>query len=103
MHSERDAKQGGCEGMSAPEPIRVPRPHFHPAPEESPEAIQPGSLEAAVTQTRDWLLGSQQPGGFWCAELEGDSILQSEYILLLAWLRRENSPLAKKCAQRLID
>jgi squalene-hopene/tetraprenyl-beta-curcumene cyclase len=70
------------------------------APETTGE---PDHLAAAVQATRQWLLEAQQPAGFWCAELEGDSILQSEYILLLAWLRRENSPLARKCAQRLID
>ena len=89
--------------MSAPEPIRVPRPHFSSKSsvpqKESPE---PAGITEAIQQTRQWLLDQQQPAGFWCAELEGDSILQSEYILLLAWLRRENSPIAKKCAQRLI-
>ncbi len=87
--------------MSAPEPSRVPRPHFSPAAPEQAPAFD--SLAAAVHSTRQWLLDQQQPAGFWCAELEGDSILQSEYILLLAWLRRENSPIATKCAQRLID
>lgn len=90
--------------MSAPEPIRVPRPHFFTANEKLPEyETQETSLQAAIRQTRQWLLDQQQPAGFWCAELEGDSILQSEYILLLAWLRREYTPIARKCAQRLID
>ncbi|QDU31076.1 Squalene--hopene cyclase [Anatilimnocola aggregata] len=89
--------------MSAREPIRVPRPHFIPPTTRTEEAPEPGTLAAAVHNTRQWLLDQQQPAGFWCAELEGDSILQSEYILLLAWLRRENLPIAKKCAQRLID
>jgi squalene-hopene/tetraprenyl-beta-curcumene cyclase len=88
--------------MSAREPIRVPRPHFLPSTPAS-EAPEPGTLPGAIAQTRDWLLDQQHASGYWCAELEGDSILQSEYILLLAWLRREGSPLAKKCAQRLID
>jgi squalene-hopene/tetraprenyl-beta-curcumene cyclase len=96
--------------MSAPEPVRfepdfsqpnrVPRPQFLPDAEEHAEE---NSLTSAIQSTRQWLLETQQPAGYWCAELEGDSILQSEYILLLAWLRKENSPLAKKCAQRLID
>ena len=92
--------------MSAPEPIRVPRPHFisKTTSAQPPAAsTQPAGLSEAILQTRQWLLDQQQPAGFWCAELEGDSILQSEYILLLAWLRRENSPIARKCAQRLID
>jgi squalene-hopene/tetraprenyl-beta-curcumene cyclase len=90
--------------MSAPEPIRVPKPHFLPKKSSSePDSDEQVSLESAVSQTRQWLLDQQQSAGFWCAELEGDSILQSEYILLLAWLRREYTPIARKCAQRLID
>ncbi|MFM8251873.1 MAG: prenyltransferase/squalene oxidase repeat-containing protein [Planctomycetota bacterium] len=49
-----------------------------------------------------WLVERQDPSGFWCAELEGDSILQSEYILLLAFLGLEQSPLAKQCARQLL-
>ena len=56
-------------------------------------------LEATIEATRDWLLARQDPAGFWCGELEGDTILESETILLLAWLRRENSPLARKAAE----
>ena len=32
------------------------------------------------------------PDGFWCAELQGDSILNSEYILLKFILGQENDP-----------
>ena len=35
-------------------------------------------------------------------ELEGDTILESEYILLLAWLGREKSEVAQKAARYLI-
>ncbi|MBL9149688.1 MAG: squalene--hopene cyclase [Phycisphaerae bacterium] len=36
----------------------------------------------------------QKPDGHWCAELEGDSILQSEYILMKWMLRQEAQPLS---------
>ncbi len=58
-----------------------------------------GQVAAAALATRDWLLARQHPAGYWCGELEGDTILESEYILLLAWLRRENSPIVKKAAE----
>ena len=48
-------------------------------------------LGRAITRTRDWLLLDQHPDGFWVAELEGDTILESEYILLLTWLGRGGS------------
>jgi squalene-hopene/tetraprenyl-beta-curcumene cyclase len=60
-------------------------------------------VRRAITRTRGWLLGQQHPEGYWAAELEGDSILQSETILLLAFLGQEDSELARRCAQRLVE
>jgi squalene-hopene/tetraprenyl-beta-curcumene cyclase len=46
---------------------------------------------------------TQQDGdGSWCAELEGDTILESETILMLAFLGRENTPLARRAAAYLV-
>ena len=30
----------------------------------------------------DWLLGQQHPDGYWCGELEADSMLESDYIFM---------------------
>ncbi|MFH1924342.1 MAG: prenyltransferase/squalene oxidase repeat-containing protein [Planctomycetota bacterium] len=60
-------------------------------------------VRRAIARTRNWLLGSQEPEGHWVAELEGDTILESETVLLLAFLGRENSDLARRCAERLIE
>ncbi|MCC7146682.1 MAG: squalene--hopene cyclase [Phycisphaeraceae bacterium] len=38
------------------------------------------------------LLGQQFQDGYWCAELEGDSILESEYILLKWIIQEESDP-----------
>ena len=54
-------------------------------------------------RTRQWLLGQQQPDGSWCAELEGDTILESETILLWAFLGCEDSDQAQRAANYLID
>ncbi|MFI4875089.1 MAG: prenyltransferase/squalene oxidase repeat-containing protein [Blastopirellula sp. JB062] len=59
-------------------------------------------VRGAAAATRDWLLARQHADGHWCAELEGDSILQSEYILLLAWLGKERSDVARRCAAHLL-
>ncbi|WP_234824354.1 terpene cyclase/mutase family protein [Bremerella cremea] len=61
------------------------------------------SLSTAIQRTSDWLLANQHPEGYWCAELEGDSILQSEYLLLLAWARREDTEIAQKLAKKLLS
>ena len=60
-------------------------------------------VRRAIHRTRHWLLGQQQQDGSWCAELEGDTILESETILLLAFLGYEDSDLAKRCAAYLVD
>ena len=50
------------------------------------------ALESALERTSDWLLARQNDEGYWVGELEGDTILESEYILLMAFLGRESDP-----------
>ncbi|MBL9095202.1 MAG: terpene cyclase/mutase family protein [Planctomycetaceae bacterium] len=59
-------------------------------------------LRRAISRTRQWLLGEQQSDGHWCAELEGDTILESEYILLLAFLGKHDGEIALKCARYIL-
>jgi len=66
-------------------------------------AEREGRVSAAIARTRDWLLSQQHPEGYWVAELEGDTILESETILLLAFLGREDSELARRAAQYLLE
>jgi squalene-hopene/tetraprenyl-beta-curcumene cyclase len=47
------------------------------------------------------LLSLQAADGHWCAELEGDTILESEYILLLHFLGRAGERRAAKAAEYL--
>ena len=47
-------------------------------------------LERAVAALRSL----QKPDGHWCGELEGDSILESEYLLMKWILGQESAPLA---------
>ncbi|MEX0885812.1 MAG: squalene--hopene cyclase [Phycisphaeraceae bacterium] len=49
----------------------------------------------------DHLLGLQHADGHWRGELEGDSILQSEYILMKWILGQENTPEAQHALPRL--
>ena len=55
------------------------------------------ALDAAVER----LLAKQHDEGYWCAELEGDSILQSEYILMKWILGEEHDPRLVKIANHL--
>lgn len=61
------------------------------------------ALDRAIGRTRDFLLQRQQPDGHWVAELEGDTILESEYILLLAFLGQGRSPRALEAAKYLLQ
>jgi squalene-hopene/tetraprenyl-beta-curcumene cyclase len=59
--------------------------------------------QEAISRTRQWLLGHQLADGCWCGELEGDTILESETILVLAFLGREDSALARRAAAYLVE
>ena len=57
---------------------------------------------ACIENTIQYLLDQQQADGFWVGELQGDSILESEYILLLGFLKQETQPLGQKLARYLL-
>jgi squalene-hopene/tetraprenyl-beta-curcumene cyclase len=58
-------------------------------------------LAAAIDRGRSNLLARQEPDGHWCAELEGDTILESEFVLLLAFLGRADDRRIPKLANHL--
>lgn len=60
-------------------------------------------LRQGVRDARARLVALQQPDGHWCAELQGDTILESEYILLLAFLGQEHSDVAHKAARYVLE
>lgn len=67
------------------------------------EGLSPSRVAASLEKARDWLLARQAPDGHWCGELEGDTILESEYILLLAFLGQGQSQRAKEAAAYMLD
>lgn len=66
------------------------------------EVAKQSSLDAAIDRTSNWLFDQQHEDGHWCAELQGDTILESEYILLLAFLGEEKSDRAKAAARYML-
>ena len=54
------------------------------------------AVRHAVREAQKYLLDQQHPEGYWVAELEGDTILESEYILLLQFLGRHDSDRFRK-------
>src|SRR5580698_4890949 len=41
-----------------------------------------GQVKEAIAGATEWLLGLQHPDGYWCGELEADSMLESDYIFM---------------------
>ncbi len=61
-----------------------------PAPATVP-ATDP-TIASALQRAVDCLLSKQYDGGYWCGELQGDSILESEFILMKFILSHERDP-----------
>jgi squalene-hopene/tetraprenyl-beta-curcumene cyclase len=75
-----------------------------PTPPTAPPTAPPRPrtpLSGAIAAARRYLLSIQRPGGEWCGELEGDSILESEYILTLHFLARTEAPRVGMAAEYL--
>ncbi len=65
------------------------------------QAVSIDLLEIAWEKARNCLLRLQNPTGYWVGELQGDSILESEYMLLKFILEQEHDPDLPKIANYL--
>lgn len=81
-----------------------PAPHFLNSPITLPAVsdVDAETLNTAIDRTTRYFLNTQHPEGYWVGELEGDSILQSEFLLLLAYLEEERSEIAQKVGRYLL-
>jgi squalene-hopene/tetraprenyl-beta-curcumene cyclase len=59
-------------------------------------------LRRAIDRARRWLLERQKPDGHFVGELQGDTILESEYVLLMAFLGREGEERLRKAAEYIL-
>ncbi len=65
--------------------------------------VEAKSLEYAVTKAKNALLQQQYPDGHWCFELEADSTIPAEYILMMHFVDEIDSALQNKLAAYLIN
>lgn len=78
-----------------------------PIPDSGPSSnghsVSPADVEGAIDGAKEYLLGEQHEDGHWRAELEGGSILESEYIFAKYVIgeRPEDSPKLRKAAECL--
>src|SRR5215831_11961485 len=75
------------------------RPENFDPPSATKESIS--GVAEAIAAARRYLLSIQREDGHWCGELEGDTILESEYMLTLCFLGRQHEPRFEKLAQYL--
>jgi squalene-hopene/tetraprenyl-beta-curcumene cyclase len=65
-------------------------------------SVDDADAEQAIARTAAWLLDHQAADGHWRAPLEGDTILESEYLLLLAWAGRLDDHRVRGAADRIL-
>jgi len=65
------------------------------------QAVSP--VRSALERACRLLLNLQRPDGHWIGELQGDTILESEYILLMAFLGREGEDKCRKAANYILQ
>jgi len=73
-------------------------------PEDTPKASAPPKfdhIERTIDVARDWLVGRQAAYGHWAFELEADSTIPSEYILLNHFLGTVDDKVESKLAAYL--
>lgn len=63
----------------------------------APDSLHPALIQSLEAGKRH-LLSLQQPDGHWVGELEGDTILESEYVLLLHFMDRLDADRLRKLA-----
>src|SRR5437879_13816146 len=59
-------------------------------------------VAVAIDGARNWLLSQQHADGYWCGELEADSTLESDYILMHTLLGTSNQERFQKCANYIL-
>jgi squalene-hopene/tetraprenyl-beta-curcumene cyclase len=85
----------GSQSRTRPMPRRQDAGVPHDSERSSP-------LQRAIDRARCCLLDMQQADGHWVGELQGDTILESEYVLLMAFLGREEEEACRKAANYVL-
>src|SRR5947209_19879100 len=73
-------------------PVRIPPPPIFRSLDGAKASDEARTLDDCLGRARDALIAKQNEQGYWVGELQGDSILESEYILLKWILGQEDAP-----------
>ncbi len=81
--------------------------HMHAVLQDEPTPPPAARLQfecsSALARGRQYLLSIQEPDGHWHGELEGDTILESEYILAMHFIGRSGEQRVRKAANYLVE
>ncbi len=86
----------------------MPKDNLHPGREDSPELFfgvldnASAKVRAAIDSTRNFLFSTQHEDGYWCGELEADTTLESDYILLHTLLGTVDEKRNAKAAREIL-
>ena len=59
-------------------------------------------VDSAISRSCDLLLAMQHPDGYWCGELEADTTLESDYIMLHKLLGIEDEGRLQRTIQEIL-
>ncbi|TPW21014.1 MAG: squalene-hopene cyclase [Elusimicrobia bacterium] len=77
---------------------------LRPVSEDSGRVPLPEALRDGIARAHEHLLGRQdRRQGFWCAELETDSTLESDAVMLYNFLGRGNDPRVPRYAKSILS
>jgi squalene-hopene/tetraprenyl-beta-curcumene cyclase len=82
-----------------------PHPVVHPDPTIRRASASVGHSEytdEAIRRSRAWILRQQHEAGFWVAELEADTTLTSEYLMLRRFLNMVDPDRQRKAIRHLV-
>ena len=92
--------------LKSASPDPSPSPFAAGANDEGPRAAPAsrtlGFVDLAIGQTVEWFLSRQQGDGHWRGPLEGDTILESEYLLIRAWAGQLDDADVVGCGERIL-
>ena len=74
-----------------------------PYPTTATQSANGEHVSQAIHHGANYLMQMQQGDGHWCGELEGDTILESEFVLLQAILGRWADARIGRCARYLLE
>ncbi len=75
-----------------------------PRRQESGQTLNQGAaVEDAITRSQQWLFSQQSDAGYWVHELEADTTLTAEYLMLRRFLGLVDKDKERKAVRYLID